>query len=50
MPDLKDLTAEIIRFRDEREQTKFHPPWNLASAAKAIAGDVLLVLAPLRID
>lgn len=40
MPDLTEVTQQILRFRDEREWAQFHSPRNLAAALAIEAAEV----------
>ena len=41
MSDLKDLTAALLKFRDERDWAQFHNPKDLALALNIEAGELL---------
>ena len=41
MSDIKEITEELIRFRNERDWEKFHNPKDLALAINVEAGELL---------
>jgi NTP pyrophosphatase (non-canonical NTP hydrolase) len=41
MSDIKELTAALLKFRDERDWAKFHNPKDLALALNIEAGELL---------
>ena len=41
MTDIQEATAELLKFRDERDWEQFHNPKDLAIAISAEAGELL---------
>lgn len=41
MGDIKEITAELLKFRDERDWEQFHNPKDLALAINIEAGELL---------
>lgn len=41
MNDIRELTAELVKFRDEREWGQFHNPKDLAAALSIEAAELL---------
>lgn len=41
MTDIKDITEELIKFRNERDWEQFHNPKDLALAINVEAGELL---------